>query len=630
MKKYLLYILTLFISITGYTQVENVKKSPLQGFNISGNYRFYAQHRIFTQDYAIDIVNNEPVFLGGRSILIGDATQLPELTLNINGNPTSKTTFGTDLIIWNQNTGDFDYYRNLLLGVNLYGGFNTDIGNFNIRAGGLHWHKMTPFTMKAFEGYNRFSLFERNPWDPQFKNINSRYEEYYNRGAITQDQRWGSQALQGFILDITELPFGLAANVLYGKTQNAGAFLNDIPNDPNDSTANSFIKFYENTLPSYVYGGRLIKSLGETGSISLNTFNQKAYKDYLALEPIDNHLITSDFNISIKNKVNFSGEVGMGKYMDLDAGEMASLKLRFDKKLTKIPFEIHTFHISPNVVNNNGEFVNTSVNEVTPASGGTQEVIGSNGVLMQTGSAMLGVGQMANNRQGINLNTDIKIKDLTITLGNGIAREIENLTNQVTYIHAINGLTMARFWRWAFPQNVGPYGRKSVLFRGVFENVYLNDLSENGEVINKKHFNNLEAQIKYKRLIFGKEWYIFYLGSYASVQPNLSPITVFNENAYIRLYSHQLENYYHVHSKLILAQYLGWERVIGNYKTTVDLTSKRPRNQEGLSVGFGIDYMMAKNTGLYLRHRWFSFEDRSFELDKFAGHESTVEVKIYF
>ena len=148
------------------------------------------------RSYAIDIVEQDPTYLEGRNIMIGDATQLPELTLNIGGNPTSKTSFGTDIVVWNQNNGDFDYYRNLQLGINLYGSFSTDFSNINVRAGGLHWHRMTPFTMGAFAGYNRYSVFERNPWDPQFKEMSRRYEDYLDRGAITQDERWANQAVQ--------------------------------------------------------------------------------------------------------------------------------------------------------------------------------------------------------------------------------------------------------------------------------------------------------------------------------------------------------------------------------------------------------------------------------------------------
>ena len=111
-------------------EVKNVKPSPLQNFNISGNYRFYAQHRIFTEPYIIGYENNVPTKLDGRAILIGDASQLPELTLNISGRPNSKTSFGTDLIVWNQNSGDFDYYRSLQLGINLYGDFSTKYFKF--------------------------------------------------------------------------------------------------------------------------------------------------------------------------------------------------------------------------------------------------------------------------------------------------------------------------------------------------------------------------------------------------------------------------------------------------------------------------------------------------------------------
>jgi hypothetical protein len=604
------------------------KASPLESFSVSGNYRFFGQHRLFTDAYVSEVTDAGPVFLQDRNILIGDATQLPELTLNISGRPTSKTSFGTDLVVWNQNTGGFEYYKGLQLGINLYGSFSTKYANVNIRAGGIHWHVMTPLTMRSFSGYNRFSLFDRNPWDPQFTDINKRYTEYYQRGAITQDQRWGSQAVQGMILDLTEMPLGLAANLIYGKTQNAGTAFNPQLLEVNDSTANAFTRAYLNTIPNFVYGGRLIKNF-KKHNVSLNTINHRSYADLLATQPIDNHVYTSEFNL-IFDKMRFYGEVGMGKYMAYKPGEMISVKANFDKKLTKLPFEVHYYRLSPNVVNVNAEFVNTTIQEVRPASAGSQPLIGANGVLQQSGSAMLGLGQMANNRQGININTDIKFEDLTITLGNGIAKEIENINSKITYGHIVNGLTMSQFWRWTFPANVGAYRRTSVLFRGVYESVMLTDLSDNGQVINDKYFNNMEAQVKYKFNLFGRPYHVFYLGAYNSIQPKFSPVTVFTEEAYIRLYAHQLEGYYNIHPKLVLAQYFGWERVIGNYSTQVDIVSQRPVNQQGLAIGGGIDYMLAKNTALYLRHRWFSFEDKSFSLEKFAGHETTIELKIQF
>ncbi|MEM1000072.1 MAG: hypothetical protein AAGN35_23660 [Bacteroidota bacterium] len=632
MKHLLTYFLLLAAS-TAMAQDTLVKKSPLQGFNISGNYRFYAQHRYFTDPYAIDVVNDQPTFLTTRSILLGDASQLPELTLNISGKPSAKTSFGTDLVVWNQNNGNFDYYRNLQLGINLYGSFTTDFGTVDVKAGGIHWHKMTPFTMQAFAGYNRFSIFDRNPWDPQFNEIDRRYSEYHELGAITQDERWGSQAFQGFLMNVSQLPGNFSLEFMYGKTQNATAAFNDGINGDLDSTNNAFFGFFQNTIPNNVIGGRLTKNFGKH-RVTLNTFNRRTYSDILATDPILNNVHTADFNFDF-DQVRVSGEIGAGRYQDISNdpgfGEMASLKINFDKRLTKIPFELHAFRISPNAVNANGEFVNTSIIEATSATSGSNTIVGANGVLQQTGSAMLAIGQMANNRQGINLNFDLEpTEDLIITVGNGIATELENINNKVTYGHAINGLTMSRFWRFFFPSNVGPYGRVSVLFRGVFETVNLTDLSSNGTVVNDKYFNNIETQIKYKFDLFERPWYIFYLGMYNSIQPQFSPITVFNEDAYIRYYAHQLESYYRIHPKLVLAQYLGWERVIGNYATQINIETERPLNQEGFALGGGFDYMMSKNTALYFRHRYFRFEDTSFRLAKFAGHESTLELKIFF
>jgi len=622
----------LFFSFQLVAQDTIVKKAPLQGFNISGNYRFFAQHRLFTNPYAFQVLNDQPEYLTKRAILVGDASQLPELTLNIGGSPSKGTSFGTDLVIWNQNNGNFDYYHNLQLGINLYGNFKTKFATIGVKAGGIHWHSMTTFTMKSFAGYNRYSIFDRNPWDPQFKDLNKRYEDYYKNGAISQDTRWAQQAVQGFILDGTELPLGLSVNLMYGKTQNAGAAFVDPANVSYDTTSNNFIKFYDNTIPNNVIAGS-IKKAWKKHRVSLNSFNRKTYSNALATEEISNSILTSEFYFEY-DKFSLLGEVGAGHYQDvykdLGIGEMVSLKVNLKKSLTKIPIEIHYFRINPDVVNNNAEFVNTSVVEAKSAAAGTVTVIGANGVLQQNGSAMLGMGQMANNRQGLNINTEFKIKDATISIGNGFSKEIRNQNKSITYGHAINGLTMSRFWRWSFPANVGPYNSTSVLFRNVFQTINLTDLDDQGSVVNDKHFNNIEAQVKYKMNLFGKPWHLFYLGSYNSIQTKFSPITVFNEEAYLRYYSHQLESYYKLHTKVILSQYLGWERAIANYNTEVNIETKRPVNQEGFAFGLGIDYLLSKNTALYLRHRYFNYEDRSFELNKFAGHETTLELKIIF
>ncbi|MEN9302446.1 MAG: hypothetical protein RL264_875 [Bacteroidota bacterium] len=607
---------------------KSIKRAPLESFTINGVYRFYAQYRMLPNPYTINNVNGVPTNLKGRSILIGDDTQLPELTLNFNGRVNSQTSFGTDLVVWNQNNGQFNYYRNLQLGINLYGNFNTEIGNFSIKMGGIHWHNMTAFTMRSFFGFNRFSLFERNPWDPQFKFIDKRYSEYYDKGAITQDARWANQAVQGFIMDVTELPWNLSANLIYGKTQNAGSSFYTQTEVPENEPNQSFIQFYRNTVPNFVYGGRLIKTI-DKHKLSLNTLNRRTFLDELTTTPIDQYVATFDADLTFK-KIAIAGEVGLAKYMDLPVGEMITLKVKTDKVLTKIPLQFHVFRISPNAMNNNSEFINTSVTDLQSASSTGAVVIGSNGVLQQNGSAMVGITQMTNNRQGFSVNGDFKVGALKGALALGVSKEIEKINDEISVGYTINSLTMARFWRWGFPSNVGPYGRKSVLFRSVFQTVGLTDLDDDGKPLNDKNFSNMEFQLKYKLKLFGKQLYMFYVGAYNSVQPKFSPITVFTEKAYIRHYSHQLEAYFSLTPEFMLNFYSGWERIIGNYSTRVDLDSKRPLNQSNLGFGLGFDYMIAENTGLYFRHRWFNYSDRSFELDNFKGHESTLELKIFF
>lgn len=604
------------------------KKPPIQDFNITGFYRFYAQHRMLPNPYIIDQEAGQTFSLQGRSILVGDDTQLPELTLNLSGRVSPRTSFGTDLVVWNQNNGNFDYYRNLLLGVNLYGNFQTDHGNVSIRMGGIHWHNMTAFTMRSFFGFNRFSLFERNPWDPQFKEMAMRYNEYYEKGEITQDARWANQAVQGFLMDVTELPWNMALNVIYGKTQNDGSAFIDPTTVPNDSPSLSFVQFNRNTVPNFVFGGRLIKKI-DKHQISLNTFNHRTFLDELTTLPLNNqvHTISADLKY---NLFQIDGEFGLAQYYDLPPGELFTLKVRTDKKLTKLPLQLHVFRISPNAMNNNGEFVNTSVNDLQSAAAGGAPVIGANGVLQQNGSAMLGISQMANNRQGVNLNTDFKLGTLKGSFAMGVAKEIENKNDELSVGYTINGLTMARFWRWGFPSNVGPYGRKSVLFRSVFQNVRLTDTDPEGNVVNDKFFNNIELQLKEKFTLFGKTMHAFYVGSYNSAQSFFAPITVFTESAYIRHYSHQFETYWSLTPEFLLTTYAGWERIIGNYSTRVNIETQRPLNQHNLGIGVGFDYMIAKNTGLYLRHRWFDFKDTSFPLDNFRGHETTIELKIFF
>ena len=624
--------LTYQLIICSLLVAQEIKKAPLNGFYVSGNYRFYAQHRLMNDPYIILSQDGLDETLSGRSILVGDASQLPELTLNIGGRPSKNTSFGTDLIVWNQNNGNFDYYRNLQLGINLYCDIKLDHGDLKIKTGGIHWHEISPLTLGSFFGYNRYSVFERNPWDPQHKNIATRYKNYAQEGAINQDLRWANQAFQGFMLNYSANS-KTQINVLYGKTQNTTSAIEITPDNLNEQMGSSNLRFFSNTLPNVVTAGNIKQSI-KKHYLSFNTINQIGFSDEMGLEKISNNIFTGGFKIDLSSVV-FEGEIGAGKYANiynqdtLGFGEMVDISVDLDKKLTLIPIHIHIYQLSPRVINNNASFINASVDEVLAYPANQNQNIASNGVIQQTGSGILPMGQMSNNRRGIDISAEIKVKKLWITLANGFAREIEKIGNNISFVH-LNGLTMSRFWRWSFPSGVGPYGRKSVLFRSLFETVDVTDLDDNGNMGYLKNFNTTETQLKYESTIFNRPNYTFYLGTFNSVQKDFSLWIVPTQEALLRVYNHQIENYFQIHTKCVLAQYVGVERIIGNYSTQINEESKRPINQTGMAIGFGVDYMMAKNIGLYLRHRYFSFNDSSFVKDAFSGNETTLEIKVMF
>ncbi|MGC6469653.1 MAG: hypothetical protein ACON4E_00090 [Flavobacteriales bacterium] len=598
------------------------KPETFKKLNISGNYRFHLQYRHFNNPYILDASSLDTSILATNTFFIGDATQLPELTLNISANPSENVSFGTDLTFWNQQTGQFDYFRGLNLGINLYGSFKTSFGNFNLRTGGIHWLRLSRFTMKAAEGFNRYSLFVRNPWDPQYAVFSQRYSDYYNRGSVQQDVRWGNKAFQGIAVDAGELPLGLNATFLYGKAETSGAQFKEVDNT-NYQQSVQFLntQFYSSLLPSYVIGARLTKTL-DKGDISLNTINGYSYLDSLAVNMNQYEFHSLDYMLQSKN-VTFIGEVGVSKFNDLDYDYGLVAKLKTKKSLTYLPLDLEWFYIGKDVYNNNSEIINTSVDDALPDDP-TQ-----GGVLAQTGSAILGVGNLANNRTGISINTEYNFNSLKINFGQTISKELERVNSQLTYGRKINSVTFSEFYRWSYPTLAGPYNRISKYFRGVYETVNLDNV-RGGEIKDDKYFNSLELQAKYKYSFKKYNSFFFYLGAFNSVQTKFSPMVVFTEDAYIRQYVHEFENYLTMSPRTIITSYLGFERIIGNYETDINDDTFMPRNQTTIGVGLGVDYSLSKNTALYLRHRYFSFEDRNFVLDNNNGHETTLELKVSF
>jgi hypothetical protein len=576
-------------------------KEVLEGLQINGYYRFVTNLRNLKESYA-HLENNK------RNIFVGDDSQIPQLMLNITGQTSNRTSFGTDLYLWSPMTGNgqLENVKGLNLGVSLYGAFSTPVGNFNVRTGGINWLTLSPFTMQANKGYNRYSLFERNPWDPNTPKVDSRYADFYNAGAIAQDQRWGNQAFQGLIVEGAQMPHHFSFTGVYGKTQFDGGM---------------------SPIPNTTFGGRIKKEfVGNNDVIAFNTLNNTSYLDSVSDK-------TAGFNIGTLeitkyfNKLKLYAEIGAGRRftnsMTTKYGEAISIKASTNVS-KNLSLEVHAFRISPKVFNNSSVFMNSSIQQTTITNTQNQAV------LIPVASAVLPMGSLSNNRQGIELSGQWNLGKFKNSIGYANSVELENLSSSLTYGHPFNSLGLAHFWRWDFPSNVGPYQNLNKVFRSVFETIQLKDLDTNGLPINKKYFNTVEINSKYKTKLAGKDFYVFYLGTFNSVQNMFAPMVNFTEKSLLRTYDHQIEMYWKLTPIIVWNNYASFERVIANYSTQTDLNTLRPKNQTGYSLATGADIQFSKSVGLYIRQRYMHYKDTSFRKDKYSGWETSIELKAFF
>lgn len=580
-------------------------KAPLpslERFQVSGYYRFITNVRHLQTGYVDQM--KTPL-----NIFVGDDSQIPQLLLNLGGSISQNTRFYTDFYLWTPMMGGgmVENVKGLNLGVSLTGTHDFDKGTLQIQTGGINWYSLTPFTFFSNPGFNRFTVFERNPWDPMTRNAMDRYQTFYQTGAMNQDTRWGRQAFQGLIMDLSNLPNGFSGVLMYGKTQLNGGMT---------------------PLPNHSLGGK-IKNGNDNRYISINTFNNQTYSDSLLSSTLGFNVHTAEF-VWQKQGWKIYGETGAGRYFSKSYnkgwGEAISLKLDIPQRVLRVPLQIHYFRISPKVINNSSVFWNSAIQEGNNTVAQSEAQL----VLAPFSSAMVPVGQLTNNRTGIELNSETKAGRFRINAGYSIAKELERIASQITYSHPVNNLALSRFWRWSFPAGVGPYANLTKVYRGVFESVDLVNVDSRKVPLEDKYFNTAELQIKYKTQLAGKELFVNYLGTYASVQSFAAPFTVFTEKAYLRTYYHQIESYLKLAKNLVWCNYAGAERIIANYDTRTDAISRRPKNQEGYGIATGFDIEMSKGAGLYIRQRKMYYKDRSFSKDEYRGWETTVELKIFF
>ena len=635
-------------SSTNFQSTPITIKDPISNIRMGGYFRFLGYVRNFQEMYDLDV----PTYYSGEypqstTIGIGTGYREPMMMLSISGKANKNVNIGTDLMLNSPFNGTFDNNSvAMYLGTNLYSTINSDYGKFGVHAGGIKWYRQSKLTVWAEEGYLRYSLFERAPYDPLSKEVSERYSKYYDKGSISQDLRFGNVAFQGVTLTGSGIEGPSSSTFSFqsiiGKTQhNIGEIV-------------SFGK------DDYCTGLRINNDIGNGSNFALNYFTSITATDSVKNNFRQFSIQSLEFNFKLK-KLRFTGEAGIGSYeshiTEKESGEVFVINLDIPKEYSWIPFKLQYSRIAPEAVNVNSSFKNTSVVELVH-SAIVEE--GADATIMSSfGGPINNLGYLANNREGFSLNTEFKIGDLFVSGGFGFYSELERINANFSYSHNTNGLMLSRISY--FSSGYGPYKQFNSYYRGVFENVsvsdsiYVNDstlissgyLDTNGLPLFDKFYCSSDLHLKYKTRVFGKNLYLFSLTNYNTAQDFFSILPVTNSSAFIRHFNQQFDLCYELNKTTSFVCKYGLERVLGNKYTDIDDTdpyptdntwgvtedyipSYKPRNQFGDLLGFGFDIKLNDGAYLFLRHAAFHYYDNNFSATNIKGTETTLELKINF
>ncbi|WMJ75170.1 hypothetical protein RCC89_18665 [Cytophagaceae bacterium ABcell3] len=582
--------------------------------------------------------------------------QEPLFLLRLEGAPTSRTHFKVEYHMDHQLFGNF-FENTIELGTGpgstanrrimnyrifeFTAGANTNFGDFTLTSGGgVIWQKMSPFTLWNYE--YRDDMFERFPWEPEGASW-ARYNTYYADQNIARDQRWGNTGTQGFVLDGRNLPGGFNFKVMYGKTDNSGGF-----------------QTYLARTPKNMFAFKVDKTLGRH-KVGVNYFGQNGFTDSRARYRINQEILTADARLNF-NDIKIYTEFGVGRWRDSVnvydnpargefEGEIRPGGIDWDwdrenilnnhcfnmqvdvaKSLFGVPLSLQAYSIKKSVVNVNSQVLNTA----NPHAVATPALIYSPNDIMTIYNGITDVGQMANNRWATNAKYEDTHGKLKVLFMISAGQEHDNLFssdtnsvfnnpdfNSVSFHHRSNHFTRSRFAY--FQRDLGPYNRIISQFRRTFETIRITDPVADY----KKGYNSIEYSLKYKFRVLDRDLIVSNYGNYNSVREGFSPVPTFTEEAFVRTFYEELMTFYAVSPKLTIIKFFSLERNFGNMRTELAENGK-PMNQTAYGYGIGLDYDFSSRAGLFLRHRWLSHTDKNFELDRFRGSESTVELKIFF
>lgn len=573
-------------------------KSGITNFGITGSYRGMVYYRNMN-DLFDGTYSQEKMLLSTN-----DGGRQSQLELDVFARPTATTAFRTDFYLYSpmQGMGYNENETGLQMGVNLDGQMNYEYAKISFRLGGLQYTRLSKLTLWATENEGE-SLFERNSWD-NFQTAAQNYESYYAQGTIIRDFRWGNQFCQGLVASIYDLPWGLESRILYAKTPNNGGQTS-----------------YLDTIPNISYGGYIHKNFGQN-HIGINTFNSVSYDSTINGKFIGYNIGTIDFNVDFFKDFNVTGEFGLGRYVEDETlnetyGEAMDMVILSRQKLIGAPLKLHLYRLNPSFINLDGGF-NTYLKT-------TAGYNGEGGSSYPVGANMSDVDYINGNRQGLDLRTELNLAGIKINLATGFSEEVEHQSTSVSFGHRINGIMFSRVF--GYQNYMGPYSALTTNYRSYYETDPLDTTNINSKV----RFAVTEWNLKYKFNLANRPVYLFYLGSYASCQDKLSPLPVLKEDkAYMRVQYHEFEAYYKWNNKLAFASYFGLENMKGTEGYTYAQKGAAPVNEWGKAIGLGADIVLAHLTNLYVRTRWFDFNDKNNVDNHYSGFEGSLELKVHF
>lgn len=376
--------------------------------------------------------------------------------------------------------------------------------------------------------------------------------------------------------------------------------------------------------------------LGKKGRVGVSYFAKDADTDAVQGIKNDVHVLNTDFTIKLTKNIQLATDIAASRIINEAVGDKWGpafvSQINLSKELVKIPLSLEYYNVSYDFVNLDGEILNSNVN----VAGGSPTRETDQTLFVNVAQE---VGLIANNRQGLNLETNFELGDFKIDIAYGLSQEKENIHDSLTFQHRVNAFSRSRFWQWR--QGTGPYGRVRSIYARTFEMMTITDANNSIETDYKKGFNNLELLIKDRVTLFGKSVMLINFNNFVSMQDKFSLTPVFGDRAFIRTFYEDFTATMMFNKKFMVLVNFGYEKVWGN--TRIDLSpdkviddfgneyaeTDRVLNQTGLAYGLGFGYDITRKASIHFRHKWMTHKDKNFLLDKFKGTESTIELKIF-